>query len=70
MSKEILVNPKVMKYIKTTSISVAGHDEIKVWLKVGVQKFLIANAEDDEHAEFFVNMLSKALSKIIEECEK
>ncbi len=46
--------------------SVRGEPDARtVHLKVGVQSFCVADAEDEEHAEFYRDMLARALANIV-----
>lgn len=42
-------------------------DAHKVWLKVGVQSFLIGEVEDKEQADWMRDMLAKALGNMVRE---
>lgn len=42
-------------------------DARTVWLDIGVQHFKVADAENEEHAEWYRDMLAKALAKLVAE---
>ena len=70
MENDLLVKRLRQKYTSFKPIVCEGEPDAKsVYLDVGVQHFKVADAEDTNHAEWYRDMLAKALSKIVEELE-
>lgn len=55
----------IEQYTSAKPVPELDHEEMTVWLDVGVQRFKIANADNQEHADWYKRMLSEAIAKII-----